>query len=287
MSHDQNFKNLILDYPRESLAFFAAAEAADGFVGADVTPLRQEQLKERLGERFRELDVTLLVTWSDDRREAIVFVLEEETDARRFSIHRLAHYCLDIAELCQTDRVVPVVIFLRSGDVPKALDLRGDRHVYLSFKYLSCELTAIPAEIHRDTDNIVACVNLPNMAHDPAQRVEIYAAAVRGLERLEPDPERRLKYLDFIEIYADLDDSEREIYRQSYPPEANTMSPYLERLRAEGRQQGASALLVHLLQTKFGDLPEDVLRRVEQAGPETLLEWSERITAERIDDVLH
>lgn len=65
------------------------------------------------------------------------------------------------------------------------------------------------------------------------------------------------------------------------------MSPYLERLRAEGRQQGASALLVHLLQTKFGDLPEDVLRRVEQAGPETLLEWSERITAERIDDVLH
>ncbi len=29
MSHDQNFKNLILDYPRESLAFFAAAEAAD------------------------------------------------------------------------------------------------------------------------------------------------------------------------------------------------------------------------------------------------------------------
>ena len=28
MSHDQNFKNLILDYPREAIAFFAAAEAA-------------------------------------------------------------------------------------------------------------------------------------------------------------------------------------------------------------------------------------------------------------------
>ncbi len=28
MSHDQNFKNLILDYPREALAFFAEAEAA-------------------------------------------------------------------------------------------------------------------------------------------------------------------------------------------------------------------------------------------------------------------
>ena len=39
MSHDRNVTNLILDYPRESLAFFAAAEAADGFAGAEVTPL--------------------------------------------------------------------------------------------------------------------------------------------------------------------------------------------------------------------------------------------------------
>ncbi|EAZ98256.1 hypothetical protein [Marinobacter sp. ELB17] len=30
---------------------------------ARVVPLRQEQLKERLGERFRELDVPLMVEW--------------------------------------------------------------------------------------------------------------------------------------------------------------------------------------------------------------------------------
>ena len=27
-SHDQNFKNLIIDYPRQALAFFAPTEAA-------------------------------------------------------------------------------------------------------------------------------------------------------------------------------------------------------------------------------------------------------------------
>jgi len=27
MAHDQSFKNLILDYPRQALAFFAAEEA--------------------------------------------------------------------------------------------------------------------------------------------------------------------------------------------------------------------------------------------------------------------
>ncbi|WP_439645660.1 hypothetical protein [Candidatus Thiosymbion oneisti] len=100
MSHDQNFKNLILDYPRQALAFFAAEEAADQLSGAEVLPVRQEQLKDRLGDRFRELDVPLLVQWPDGRREALLFVLEEESDPRRFSIHRLAYYCLNHRHLC-------------------------------------------------------------------------------------------------------------------------------------------------------------------------------------------
>jgi len=97
MSHDQNFKNLILDYPHAALAFFAPEEADDGLAGAKVVPVRQEQLKERLGDRFRELDVPLLVEWPDGRREALLFVVEEQSDPQRFSLHRLAHYCLHSA----------------------------------------------------------------------------------------------------------------------------------------------------------------------------------------------
>lgn len=55
MDHDQNFKNLILDYPRQALAFFAAYEANGIDESASITPIRQEQLKARLGDRFREL----------------------------------------------------------------------------------------------------------------------------------------------------------------------------------------------------------------------------------------
>lgn len=69
MNHDQNFKNLILDYPRQALEFFAAAEAGPlEWETARITPVRQEQLQERLGERFRELDTPLLVEWPDGRR---------------------------------------------------------------------------------------------------------------------------------------------------------------------------------------------------------------------------
>ena len=52
----------------------------------------------------------------------------------------------------------------------------------------------------------------------PEDRVDVYAAAVRGLSTLEPDPERQLKYADFIDIYSALDDNERQRYESEYPP---------------------------------------------------------------------
>ena len=83
-SHDQNFKNLILDYPRQSLRFFAAEEAFDLADDVAITPVRQEQLKDRLGDRFHELDTPLQAEWPDGSRAAVLFVAEEETERGRF-----------------------------------------------------------------------------------------------------------------------------------------------------------------------------------------------------------
>ena len=40
--HDQNFKNLILDYPRQALAFFAQDEFGELDNAAHIIPIRQE-----------------------------------------------------------------------------------------------------------------------------------------------------------------------------------------------------------------------------------------------------
>jgi hypothetical protein len=61
MRQVRNFKDLIRDYPHQALAFFAEEEATDQLVGAEVLRVRREQHKNRLGDRFRELDVPLLV----------------------------------------------------------------------------------------------------------------------------------------------------------------------------------------------------------------------------------
>ena len=294
MSHDQNFKNLILDYPAQALAFFAADEAAAIGNDARITPIRQEQLQERLGDRFRELDIPLLVEWPDGQREALVFVIEEETQGRRFDIHRLAHYCLDLASLCETRRVVPVVIFIDNGAAPDQLTLGGDRHTYLDFHYLACRLARLPWQDYRHSDNLVARLNLPNMAwRSTDEKLAAFAAAVRGLVSLEPDPERQLKYADFIDIYGTLSADERRRYEQQYPQEEQIMAGRIEQSRQEGMQQGMqqgeAAVLLRLLERKFGSGAAAAHReRVRTADAETLLAWSERIlTADTIDEVFH
>lgn len=299
MNHDQNFKNLILDYPHQALRFFAAAEAASIDEAARILPIRQEQLQERLGERFRELDVPLLVEWPDGRREAVLFVVEEESDPRRFSIHHLAHYCLDLAELLDTIRVVPVVIFLRGTAAPRELALGGDRHQYLRFHYLACELALLPVVPYLHSDNLVARLNLPNMAYPAARKLEVFAQALRGLLTLEPDRERQAKYLDFIDIYAALDDNERRVFQAHYPDEVQAMSSFAERFTERGLKQGLqqgiqqrlpralAVVLIGELERKFGVLTEAQRRRILTADAETLLSWSERIlVAQSSDEVL-
>lgn len=303
MSHDQNFKNLIVDYPRESIAFFAAAESRAVDDGARILPIREEQLKERLGERFRELDVPLLVEWPDGRRAALLFVFEEETEPKRFSLHRLVHYCLDLADLCGTDRVIPVVIFLHPGGYATRLRLGSANAAYLDFHCIDCALFALPAREHLDSRNLVARLNLPNMAYAPEDKLEVYASAMRGLRELEPDPERCLKYLDFIDIYAALDENERDLYTQRYPREAADMSGFAQRFIEQGIEQGIergieqgieqgvqrgeARMLMSLLRLRFGELPDAVQQRIESADADTLLHWSERVlTAVTLAEIL-
>ena len=240
MDHDQAFKHLILDYPVAALEFFAGPR---DLAGAVITPVREEQLRKVLGGRYRRLDIPLLVEWPDGRREATLFVVEEESEPARFSIHRLAHYCLDIAAMLNTTRVAPVVVFLHAGDFPRNLDLGDDDQVYLAFRFLYCELARLPAERYQDSDNLVARLNLPNMRHARERRVEIYASAMRGLLMLEPDWNLQRKYAEFIDAYADLREDEvarnrAEYIDQTEDTNMGLVATLLEEGRMEGRKEG-------------------------------------------------
>ena len=294
-SHDQNFKNLIVDYPRDALAFFAAEEAPTAEDDVEITPLRQEQLKDRLGDRFRELDVPLLVEWRDGRREAVLFVVEEETEPRRFSPHRLAHYCLDLARMFDTDRVVPVAIFLRDASaVPASLVLGTELRTYLKFDYLACRLAEKRYEDWRDSGNVAALVNLPNMRVPAEHRVDAYAAAVRGLLEVETDGDRRAKYMEFIDAYAGLEDEEYRRYERDHAEERTVMAGVIQRAREEGIERGIErgvlrgerAVLERQLRHRFGPLPAVVVDRLGRATAGDLETWTDNVLdAKTLDGV--
>jgi len=298
-SHDQNFKNLILDYPRQALQFFAPEEAANVDESTIITPIRQEQLKNRLGDRFYELDVPLKVEWPDGRRAALLFLLEEESDPTRFSIHRLGRYCLELSELMETTRVVPVVIFLRSSpNIPKELHLGGDGLPFLSLRYIACVLPDIPAEEYKDSDNIVARITLPTMRYARQQVVDVVAWALRGLNALETNGEKYLKYLDFVQTYGKLTDAEQQLFTQRYSQEQHIMTSWLanwsEQMLAQsrqegeekGRQAGEATVLLRQLTRRFGPLGDAMTERIRQASPNELEQWADNILdARSLDEV--
>ena len=240
MDHDQNFKNLILDYPRPALNFFAQPEAEVIPEEARMLPLRQEQLQDRLGDRFRELDTPLLVEWQNGR-EAVVFILEEESDPARFSIHRLVHYCVDLAELLSMDRVVPVVIFLKPGSYRQELVLATAQMTYLSFRYRVCDLGRLPVDDYLQSSNVVARVLMPLMKYAPERRVEVCQQALAGLVELEPNLDRCLKYADFSTRYARLSEADRAELKNRLTRSKTTeaiMGGIFQEEREDGRREG-------------------------------------------------
>ena len=287
ISHDQNFKNLILDYPRDALSFFAAPEAPLPEDSVQITPIRQELLQERFGAHYRELDVPLKVEWQDGRRETILFILEEETDWHRFSLHRLGSYCFELAELCKSDCVVPVVIFLREADsAPTSLTLGPKHQPYVTLDYLACKLKAMPYERWQHSDNLVARLNLPNMHIPAGHEINVYHQAIQGLQKLEPDRDKQAKYVDFIDIYARLTDNQLQQWQQQYPEESTTMTGFAQRYRDEGRQEGERRVLERQLQRRFGALSAKNTERLTEASMEDLETWAENVLdAQTLDDV--
>jgi len=300
VSHDQNFKNLILDYKIQALQFFAPEEAKGLDEHVRVIPIRQEMLKDRLGDRFRALDTPLMLEWPDGQKEAVVIILEEESVASEFSIHRLVGYCASLSDLLKTDKIVPVVIFLRPGKYPKELHLGGHHGNFLSFRYLCCDLKQTDAEDYLNSDNIVARLTLPNMRYNEKDKVKVYAAAVSGLLTLESRTNYQYKYIDFIDEYAKLTDTQLAQYKRQYvdgnDEEKDKIMGLLQHTRNEGMQQGMqqgvqlgeSVVLFRLLEQRFGQISDQVRHKVEAADCDTLLGWAENIlTAKTIDEVFH
>lgn len=175
--------------------------------------------------------------------------------------------------------------------MPESLQIGSDSITYLRFGYVKCVLPDLNASDYWNTHNLVArlCLSLMRWTHQ--EKLEVYARATRGLVELEPDPNKQLKYLDFIDIYSTLDDNDMEEFRRRYPQENTEMTTLTERLRTEGmekgRHNGIEGMLRKQITRKFGVLPAWADERLRSATDNQLDAWVDRILDEdSLDELL-
>ena len=299
ISHDQYFKSLITQYPRQALALFYPGRPALLDDCVIITPLRQELSAERLGERFHELDIPLEIRWPDGRRKAIIIMIEQQTIPSRFRIKKMAIYYLKLSELCRTDEIIPITIFLRRGhNIPDRLDMGVDDDRFMHFRYVSVVLSDWQAIDHIGTDNVVEQVLLTTMSRKGQDKIDIVGKAIHNLIRLEKDIDNVLNFEKFIRTYAPLDEEEERRYKERYAQEDAHMMSVREELerkgrqigwkegREEGRKEGIRHTLITLLTARFGAPSTTLTARVNAASHEQLLRWTVAVmTASTPEDV--
>lgn len=298
-SHDQNFKNLIQDFPIEAIEFFAG-EAFPKIKGSPkVTFLRQEQRKKKLSDSFSALDIPILLEWPNSHKKAaIVFAIEPEASPYKFDIIRLVEYLLKLGREHNTTRLVPVVVFLQPGRFQESLRYGTKKHEFLNFRFIACQLWRWHYHEWKDSNNIVARITLPLMRYNNEEKLHMAHHSMVGLFAMGKNDAIKGKYTEFIAHYAKITEQDMMDYKHRYPEEEGKMTSYIMQLRQEseragiqqgvkqGVKQGERNVLLKLLKSRFALQAEEYETKVAKGSAEEIDRWLDNILdAEYIEDV--
>lgn len=280
-SHDQNFKNLFQDFPKEALEWILPEVLKAYGPVRRIEFIRQEPKKLRLRDSHLSLDMPILFRF--DRRQIILWLVEFQEDKAKFSIFRLLRYVTDMTESHPNALVIPTVLFTDRKrwrkDVAKALDHRFGEKQFLHFEYILIKLFDFKARDYYNSKNPLVRILLPKMAYEESDRGEVFRKALTGLFQLTSALMFE-KYTEFIDIYSGIPDEDREsIYQElSEDQETAMITQYIkEKGIQQGIQQGEIRLLCRLIAKKYGLSEKVVQTYLENQTDKTLLELGERI----------
>ncbi len=281
ISHDQNFKNLFLDFPEDALKWLLPQALQEYGAICHIEFLRQEPKKYKLADPYKDLDLPILFTF--ERVKIILWLVEFQEDKHKFSIYKLLHYVTDMMEAHPQAVVIPTVLFTNRRKWRKDVDLKLEAkfcgEIFLQFKYLQIRLFNYHARDYYHSDNPLIKILLPKMNYQPDERTEVIIQAYKGLFQLAT-PMLFDKYVDFIDIYAEVLEEEREdiVSKLTEQKETVMLAQYIkDKGIQEGIPLGETNLLCTLIAEKYS-VPDDKLRPVlKNLNSEKLLELGKRI----------
>ena len=284
-SHDQNFKNLFVDFPVEALDWILPKAQQDWGKVWNVQFVRQEQLKHKLNDSHVVLDIPILYNFK--RNKVMLWLVEFQDDKDHFSIYTVLHYLTDLMEAYPNMLIIPTVIFTDRKkwreDVKRQLEMKLYDRLLLHFEYVFIKLFNYNARDYFHIPNPVVKILLPKMNYEPHERIEVIRQAYFGLYQLA-SPALFEKYLYFIDVYAEVQEKERETIYQEIKGKKETamLAQYMKDKGVEegvqqGVLQGSAILLSRQMARKYDLSPEGLSAQLEGLKSEELLDLGDRI----------
>ena len=271
-SHDHNFKNLVLDFPKETLELLLPqAEQNWGQVGK-VEFVRQEPKKHKLSDPSLSLDLPILFFFKN--QQLLLWLVEFQEDKAKFSIYKLLRYTTDMMEAHPQALVIPTVLFTDRTNwrknVLRKLQTKLNDRLFLHFEYMFFKLFDFNARDYYNINNPVVKILLPKMNYTKNERIDVIRHAYSGLFKLVSHGLFD-KYVDFIDVYAEVSKEEQEnLYHEIIQHKETAM--LAQYIRDKGMQQGvqqgmlldARDMLIEVLTERFGSVSGELSEQIKR-----------------------
>lgn len=263
-----------MDFPKEALEFFLPEAIKHLGQIKHIEFDRQEPKKHHLKDSHLSLDFPIIIHF--DKGTIVLWLVEFQEDKHKFSIYKLLKYTADKMEAYPDYKIVPTVLFTDRKkwrkNVQTAIETKLFNRLFVHFEYVFIRLYEYNARDYFHIQNPLVKILLPKMYYESEDRWEVIRQAYLGLFQLV-SIDLFYKYSYFIDVYSEIDDSERErIEDEIYEKKETVM--IAQYFTEKGQKNGEMSILSYQISKRFNIEKELVMPRLGQLESNDLMELS-------------
>jgi len=277
-SHDHNFKNLFMDFPKEALEFFLPEVLTQLGPIKHIEFDRQEPKKHHLKDPHVSLDFPIIFHF--EPVSIVLWLVEFQEDKSKFSIYKLLKYTADKMEAYKDYTVVPTVLFTDKKkwrkNVQTAIESKLLNRLFIHFEYVFIRLFEYNARDHFYVQNPLVKILLPKMKYTAKERWEVIRQAYIGLFQLV-SMDLFSKYSYFIDVYSEIDEDEKKCIEDEISEKKETVmiaQYFTEKGQKIGQKNGEMSILSYQFARRFNVDKETVMPRLDKLESNDLMELS-------------
>lgn len=272
--HDPLFKSLL----RAFFAGFLRLVAPDLAVRLDLSAvafLDKELISSPSPERSRVVDLLARIALKDEPGKSLLVHVEIEARARRGMGSRLRDYHRAI-QARHEEPVLSIVVYLKGGPAgicEQELDGGLKAPGLTSFRYLSFGLSRCSAAEYLAKPEPLAWALAARMNRGHWSKVELKTRCLAKIAEAPLSESERFELANCVETYVELTPEEAEEIplldtSRTRRTQAMGMSllyrvSWADKMRLEGQRRGIREVLLHLMEKRFGPVPDEIRSRVE------------------------